>query len=192
MHGSNIKRGYTHLYQLRTNYRLLMNDLYEFYFNISLSCHIFLTFELYSGNSSSADFSSSKEFTGNTVSGEMDHFDFGDLVFFFILQSLEEHFIMRRMDRYLIFKCFPGIFHVVKNTQLQDISNIKVRLAFQKMIKNAFNFILKKFFLLPRCLNFCLDFLGMQKKQLDCKDKVNLKIYGVAASLRKNYNTHIA
>ena len=98
--------------------QILMNDLYEFCFDISLSCHIFLTFELYSGNSSSADFSSSKEFTGNTVSGEMDHFDFGDLVFFFILQSLEEHFIMRRMDRYLIFKCFPGIFHVVKNTQL--------------------------------------------------------------------------
>ena len=68
--------------------QILMNDLYEFCFDISLSCHIFLTFELYSGNSSSADFSSSKDFTGNTVSGEMNHFDLGNLVFFLFYNPL--------------------------------------------------------------------------------------------------------
>ena len=32
----------------------------------------------------------------------------------------------------------------------------------------------------------------VQKKRLDQKDKVNLEIYDVTASLTKNYNTHIA
>ena len=31
----------------------------------------------------------------------------------------------------------------------------------------------------------------VQKKRLDQKDKVNLEIYDVTASLTKNYNTHI-
>ena len=61
-----------------------------------------------------------------------------------------------------------------------------------KMMKNAFNFILKYIFPFSRYLNFCLDFLVMQKKQLDQKHKVNVEIYDVKAWLTKNYNTHIA
>ena len=40
-----------------------------------------------------------------------------------------------------------------------------------KMMKNDFYFILIALFF-SRCLNFCLVFLGMQKKWLDQKDKV--------------------
>ena len=47
-------------------------------------------------------------------------------------------------------------------------------------------------FLFSRQLNFCLDFLGMQKKQLDYKAKVDFEIDGVAAWLTNNYDTHIA
>ena len=32
----------------------------------------------------------------------------------------------------------------------------------------------------------------MQKKQLDCKDKINFEIYDATAWLIMNYNTHIA
>ena len=32
----------------------------------------------------------------------------------------------------------------------------------------------------------------MQKKQLDCKDKINFEIYDATAWLTMNYNTHIA
>ena len=59
-----------------------------------------------------------------------------------------------------------------------------------KMMKNVFYFILKALFIL-KILNFCLDILGMQKKRLDQKDKVNFEIYDVAAWLTKNYNTHM-
>ena len=43
-------------------------------------------------------------------------------------------------------------------------------------------------------LNFCLDFLVMQKKRLDNLEiyKVNLEIYDVTAGLINNSNTHIA
>ena len=58
-------------------------------------------------------------------------------------------------------------------------------------MKNAFYFILKVLFVL-RYLNFCLDFLGMEKKRLDEKDTVNFKIYDVTAWLTKNYNAHNA
>ena len=43
-----------------------------------------------------------------------------------------------------------------------------------------------------RYLNFCLDLFGMQKKRLDCKDKVNFKIDHVTTWLTNNCNTHIA
>ena len=49
-----------------------------------------------------------------------------------------------------------------------------------------------KLFLLSRYLNFCLEFLIMQKKWLDQKNKVNFKIYDVTAWLTNNYNTYIA
>ena len=53
------------------------------------------------------------------------------------------------------------------------------------MMKNAFYFrffmlFIYKLFLLSRYLNFCFDFLVIQKKQLDQKYKVNFKIYNVA------------
>ena len=41
-------------------------------------------------------------------------------------------------------------------------------------------------------MNFGLDFLLMQKKWLDLKDKVNFRIYDVTARLTNNHNTHIA
>ena len=51
----------------------------------------------------------------------------------------------------------------------------------------------QKLFSFSRYLNFWLDFLGMQKKRFDQKDKVNFKIYGVTTwSIKMNYNTHIA
>ena len=59
------------------------------------------------------------------------------------------------------------------------------------MMKNAFYFILK-LFSFSRYLNFCLDFLGMQKKRLDQKDKVDFEIYDVTAWLTKDYKTHIS
>ena len=54
-----------------------------------------------------------------------------------------------------------------------------------KMMKNAFYFILKAFCSLDN-LSFCLDFLGMQKKRLDQKDKINFEIYDVTAWLAMN------
>ena len=59
-----------------------------------------------------------------------------------------------------------------------------------KVMKNAFYFILKALFL--TYLNFYLDFLGMQKKRLDQKDRANFEIYDVTGWLTKNGNTHIA
>ena len=59
------------------------------------------------------------------------------------------------------------------------------------MIKYAFYFILKVLFLL-KIFKFCLDFLVMQKKRLDSKDKVSFKIYYFTTWLRKSRNTHIA
>ena len=49
-----------------------------------------------------------------------------------------------------------------------------------------------KLFSFARYLNFCLDFLVMQKKWLDWKDEVNFKIYDVTVWLANNCNTHIA
>ena len=60
-----------------------------------------------------------------------------------------------------------------------------------KMMKNAFCFILKAHFVL-KIFKFCLDFLDIQKKRLDWKDKINSEIYDVTAWLTINYNTHIA
>ena len=41
-------------------------------------------------------------------------------------------------------------------------------------------------------IDFFLDFLVMQQKRLDEKDKINFKIYDVPTWLTNNYNTHIA
>ena len=46
-----------------------------------------------------------------------------------------------------------------------------------KMTKNAFCFTLEALFVSH--LNFCLGFFGNVKKELEAKDKVNLKIYDV-------------
>ena len=75
----------------------------------------------------------------------------------------------------------------------QQLPSLTIYIDLLKLLyyKNAFYFILKVFSF-SRYLNFCLDFLGMQKKQLDQKDKVNFEIYDVRASLTKNYKTHIA
>ena len=43
------------------------------------------------------------------------------------------------------------------------------------MIKNAFYFNLKALFIILRYLNFCTDFYGDVRKQLDKKTKVNFK-----------------
>ena len=50
----------------------------------------------------------------------------------------------------------------------------------------------QKLFLFSRYLSFCHDFLVMQKKQLDQKDKVNLKIHYVTNWITNNCNAHIA
>ena len=49
-----------------------------------------------------------------------------------------------------------------------------------------------RLFAFSRYLNLSLDFLGMQKKQLDGKDMLNFKIYDITSWLTKNYNTYIA
>ena len=46
-------------------------------------------------------------------------------------------------------------------------------------------------FLFSRYLSSLLDFLVMQEKRLDQKDKVNFKMYDVTTWLRNNCNTHI-
>ena len=60
-----------------------------------------------------------------------------------------------------------------------------------RMMKNSFYFILKVLFVL-KIFKFFLDYLGMQKKRPDQKDKVNFEIYDVTVWLTKNCNTHIA
>ena len=57
------------------------------------------------------------------------------------------------------------------------------------MKTNAFYSILKAFKIY---LNFCLEFLLMQKKLLDQKDWVNFKIFDVTTWSTNYYNTHIA
>ena len=56
------------------------------------------------------------------------------------------------------------------------------------MMKHSFYFI----FSFSRYLYFCLDFLVMQKRWLDYKDKINFKNYDVTTWLTNNHNTHIA
>ena len=55
-------------------------------------------------------------------------------------------------------------------------------------MKNAFYFTLKALSVL-KIFKFCLDVLGMYKKQLDLKYKVNFKVS--TAWLTKNCITHI-
>ena len=50
----------------------------------------------------------------------------------------------------------------------------------------------EKLFSFSRYLSFCHDFLVMLEKQLDCKDKANIKIHDVAAWFADNCNTHIS
>ena len=53
-------------------------------------------------------------------------------------------------------------------------------------------FILSKnVFSSVRYLNFCPDFFGHAAKQLDKKDKDDLKVYDVINWEINNYNTHI-
>ena len=65
------------------------------------------------------------------------------------------------------------------------------------MMKNAFYFFLNVLFVL-KILKFelwsflPLDFLVIESKRLDQKDKVNFKIFDVTTWLTNNYNTHIA
>ena len=57
-------------------------------------------------------------------------------------------------------------------------------------MKNAFNFILKALsaFKILKCLSQLFTHV---EKELDKKDKVNLKIYDVTAWLTKNYDKYI-
>ena len=59
-----------------------------------------------------------------------------------------------------------------------------------KKMKNVCYFILKA--LLVFKIVFCLDFLVMQKKQLNQKDQVIFEIYDITAWVKNNCNTHIA
>ena len=61
----------------------------------------------------------------------------------------------------------------------------------QKMIRNAFYFILKALFVL-KIFKFLSQLFGHVKKRLDQKDQVNFKIYDVTAWLQDNCTTHIA
>ena len=59
------------------------------------------------------------------------------------------------------------------------------------MLKNAFYFTSKALFFL-KVFNFLSWLFGRVAKQLDLRDKVNFKIYGVTAWLTNNCNTNIA
>ena len=59
------------------------------------------------------------------------------------------------------------------------------------MMENAFYFILKVLFVL-KIFKFLSWLFSHVEKQLDQKDKVNLKIFDVTSWLTYNYNTHIA
>ena len=59
-----------------------------------------------------------------------------------------------------------------------------------KMIKNAFYFISKVFFV-PKIFQFLSWLFGHVAKWLDKKDKVNFKFYEVTAWLANNCNTNI-
>ena len=59
------------------------------------------------------------------------------------------------------------------------------------MMRNAFPFILKTFFVL-KILNFCTDFFTCVGKRLDEKAKVSSKIYDVTTWKTNNYNICIA
>ena len=50
----------------------------------------------------------------------------------------------------------------------------------------------QKLFQFSRYVNVCLNFVGMKKKRLDQKNKVNFKIYDVNAWLAKNYEENEA
>ena len=60
-----------------------------------------------------------------------------------------------------------------------------------KIMNNAFYFILKALFVL-KIFKFFQDFLVLQEKRLDQKDKVNFRIHDVSTWFTKNCNTHIA
>ena len=70
----------------------------------------------------------------------------------------------------------------VKGYSLKSDSHLPKKLCISltesplKMMKNAFYFILKKLFSFLRYLNFCQEFLVMQEKRLDQKEKDNFKI----------------
>ena len=60
-----------------------------------------------------------------------------------------------------------------------------------KMMKNAFNFMLKALFVLDIC-TFLSGLFGYVEKRLDEKVKVNSKIYDITYWTTNNYNTNIA
>ena len=60
-----------------------------------------------------------------------------------------------------------------------------------KMVKNAFYFTLKAFFIL-KIFKFLSWLFGHVSKRRDYKDKVNFKFYNITSWLTNNYNTHIA
>ena len=60
-----------------------------------------------------------------------------------------------------------------------------------KMMKNAFYFTSKAFFVL-KVFKFLSWLFGHVAKQLDLKDKANFKFYGIIAWLKDNCSTHIA
>ena len=59
-----------------------------------------------------------------------------------------------------------------------------------KMMKNAFNFILKAFFVL-KIFKFLSWLFGDVGKRLDLKNMIHFKIWDVTAWLTNNCNTHI-
>ena len=60
-----------------------------------------------------------------------------------------------------------------------------------KMVKNAFYFTLKAFFIL-KIFKFLSWLFGQVSKRRDYKDKVKFKFYNITSWLTNNYNTHIA
>ena len=93
--------------------------------------------------------------------------------------------------------CYNNLFQFMKHDNfrnLKALSGLSQFLAIEsllKMMKNAFYFTSKAVFVL-KVFNFLSWLFGHVAKQLNWKDKVNVKFYDVTTLLTNNCNTHIA
>ena len=81
--------------------------------------------------------------------------------------------------------------HLLKKCVL--FASMKALQKWWKIMKNAFYFILKDFFVLKmfKCLSWLFGLVEKTAWQLFKKHKVHFKIYNVTTRLKNNYDKHI-